>query len=65
MTPAEVLGLIKEKDVKFVDLRFTDTIGKEHHVTLPAMLWMKTFLKTAKCLTAHRFPDGRESMNPT
>ena len=36
MTPAEVLGLIKEKDVKFVDLRFTDTIGKEHHVTLPA-----------------------------
>jgi len=36
MTPAEVLGLIKENEVKFVDLRFTDTIGKEHHVTLPA-----------------------------
>ena len=36
MTPAEVLGLIKEKEVKFIDLRFTDTIGKEHHVTLPA-----------------------------
>ena len=36
MTPAEVLGLIKEKEVKFIDLRFTDTIGKEHHVTVPA-----------------------------
>jgi glutamine synthetase len=36
MTPAEVLGLIKEKEVKFIDLRFTDTIGKEHHVTIPA-----------------------------
>ena len=36
MTPAEVLGLIKEKDVKFVDLRFTDTKGKEQHVTVPA-----------------------------
>jgi len=35
MTPAEILGLIKENDVKFVDLRFTDTKGKEHHVTVP------------------------------
>lgn len=28
--------LIKEHDIKFVDLRFSDTLGKEHHVTLPA-----------------------------
>ncbi len=35
MTPAEILGLIKDSDVKFVDLRFTDTKGKEHHVTVP------------------------------
>lgn len=35
MTPAEVLGLIKEHDVKFIDFRFTDTKGKEHHVTVP------------------------------
>ena len=35
MTPAEILGLIKESDVKFIDLRFTDTKGKEHHVTVP------------------------------
>ena len=36
MTAAEVLSLIKEKDVRFIDLRFTDTKGKEQHVTLPA-----------------------------
>jgi len=30
-----VLDLIKEHDVKFVDLRFTDSKGKEQHVSLP------------------------------
>jgi glutamine synthetase len=28
--------MIKEKEVKYVDLRFTDTRGKEQHVTVPA-----------------------------
>src|SRR5210317_192703 len=36
MTPAEVLDLIKDSEVKFVDFRFTDTKGKEQHVTVPA-----------------------------
>jgi glutamine synthetase len=36
MSPADVLKLIKEKGVKFVDLRLTDTRGKEQHVTVPA-----------------------------
>ena len=36
MTPAEVLDLLKENEVKFVDFRFTDTRGKEQHVTVPA-----------------------------
>ena len=30
------LNLIKEHDIKWVDLRFTDTKGKEQHVTIPA-----------------------------
>ncbi|VVC76583.1 Glutamine synthetase [Aquicella siphonis] len=30
-----VRELIKEHEVEFVDLRFTDLRGKEHHVTLP------------------------------
>ena len=36
MTKEEVLALIKEKDIKFIDFRFTDTKGKEHHVSVPA-----------------------------
>ena len=36
MKPKEVLSLIKENEVKFVDFRFTDTKGKEQHVTVPA-----------------------------
>ena len=33
---ANTLNLIKEHDIKWVDLRFTDTKGKEQHVTIPA-----------------------------
>jgi glutamine synthetase len=36
MTPADVLKLVKDKEVKFVDFRFTDTKGKEQHVSVPA-----------------------------
>ena len=30
-----VLDFIKENDVKFIDLRFTDTKGKEQHISIP------------------------------
>lgn len=32
---SKAFKMIKDNDVKFVDLRFTDTRGKEQHVTLP------------------------------
>ncbi len=32
----KVLKLMEDKEVKFVDFRFTDTRGKEQHVTFPA-----------------------------
>ena len=35
MNAADVMKLIEEKGVKFVDYRFTDTRGKEQHVTVP------------------------------
>lgn len=28
--------LIKDHDVKWIDLRFTDTKGIQHHVTMPS-----------------------------
>ena len=36
MSASDVLSMISEKDVKFVDYRFTDTHGKEQHVSCPA-----------------------------
>jgi glutamine synthetase len=44
---SDVLKTIKDKDVKFVDLRFTDTKGKMQHVTAEA-----------NCVEEHTFADG-------
>ncbi|MDY0309838.1 MAG: glutamine synthetase beta-grasp domain-containing protein, partial [Castellaniella sp.] len=35
-TPENVVQMIAEREVAFVDCRFTDTLGREHHLTLPA-----------------------------
>src|SRR5690554_1024698 len=35
-TPQEVLDYIKETDVKFVDIRFTDLPGVQQHFNVPA-----------------------------
>ena len=34
-TGADVLKKIKDEEVRFVDLRFTDFRGKEQHVQVP------------------------------
>jgi glutamine synthetase len=34
-SPKEVLKQIADAEVKFVDFRFTDTAGREHHVSVP------------------------------
>ena len=36
MSVTDVMSKIKQEGVRFVDLRFTDTRGKEMHMTLPA-----------------------------
>ncbi len=48
MSPADVLKLMKEKEVKFVDLRFTDTRGKEQHVTVPTRVVDEEFFTDGK-----------------
>jgi len=48
MTVAKVTKMMKDNGVKYVDLRFTDTIGKEQHVTLPASTVTPDFFKTGK-----------------
>ncbi|HEY9461206.1 MAG TPA: type I glutamate--ammonia ligase [Paralcaligenes sp.] len=34
-SPEDVVKLIAEREVAFVDFRFTDTLGREHHMTVP------------------------------
>ena len=36
MSAKDVMKMIVDQDVKFIDFRFTDTIGKEQHVSVPA-----------------------------
>ena len=36
MSAGDVLKMIKDNDIRFVDFRFTDTRGKEQHVTVPS-----------------------------
>jgi glutamine synthetase len=36
MSAKDVIKMIEDQDVKFIDFRFTDTIGKEQHVSVPA-----------------------------
>ena len=46
-TVADVMKVVKDNEVKFVDLRFTDTRGKEQHVSVPISAFGE-----------HKFTDG-------
>jgi glutamine synthetase len=48
MSAAKVLKMMKDNEVKFVDLRFTDSRGKEQHVTLPSSEINNAFFKDGK-----------------
>ena len=43
-TAGDILKLIKEKEVKFVDIRFTDPRGKWQHVTFDLSMVDDDFL---------------------
>ncbi|MEE2024023.1 glutamate--ammonia ligase [Alkalimonas mucilaginosa] len=45
---ASVMKMIEENEVKFVDLRFTDTKGKEQHVTVPVSQISEDFFEDGK-----------------
>ena len=48
MSAAKVNKLMKDNGVKFADLRFTDTLGKEQHVTVPDSEINASFFKDGK-----------------
>ncbi len=55
---AEVLALLKQvrsQEVLFVDLRFTDIKGKEHHMTIPSTELNEDFFKYGKMFDGSSF----------
>jgi glutamine synthetase len=48
MSVENVLKMIKDDEIMFVDLRFTDTKGKEQHVTVPASVCDDELLEDGK-----------------
>ncbi len=44
----QTLNLIKENEARWVDLRFTDTRGKEQHVTIPSKEVDEDFFEDGK-----------------
>ncbi len=48
MSPSDVLHLMKEKEVRWADLRFTDTRGKEQHVSIPGRFVTEGFFAEGK-----------------
>ena len=48
MSATKVMKMMKDNEVVFVDLRFTDTIGKEQHVTMPVSQAGSSMFKDGK-----------------
>jgi len=51
----DLLALINEHDAKFVDLRFTDTRGKEQHITIQAHCVDDDFIEHGKMIDGSSF----------
>jgi glutamine synthetase len=64
-TVADVMKMVKDNEVKFVDFRFTDTRGKEQHVTVPVSHFDEDKFTSATPSTVRRSPAGRASKPPT
>lgn len=64
MSVQNVLDMIKEQEVKYVDLRFVDIVGKWHHITVPARVVDKDFFEEGKMIdgsSIHGWRDIHES----
>src|SRR5690606_16812332 len=49
-TAEEIIKLITENEVAFVDLRFTDTLGREHHMTVPGAMLDEEKLESGQAI---------------
>lgn len=53
------LAIITEHDVKWVDLRFTDTQGKEHHITIPSSYVDEEFFEDGQMFDGSSMPGWK------
>ena len=59
----KIMEMIKEHDITYVDLRFTDIAGKMQHVTQHIDTIDEDALTEGLCSMDHRLPAGKQSMN--
>lgn len=52
MTGDNIITMLQEQDIKFVDLRFTDTRGQDQHMTVPAHQIDEDFFEEGKMFDA-------------
>ena len=65
MSSKNVLKLMKDKQVEFVDLRFTDPKGKLQHLTMDSTVVDEDMLDNGVFLMVHQSQDGKQLMSQT
>ena len=65
MSSTQVLKLLKDKEIEYVDLRFTDPRGKLQHLTMDATIVDDKMLNEGVFLMALQLLGGKQLMNLT
>ena len=60
MSVEKALQFIKENEAKFVDLRFTDTKGKEQHISIPSHQVDEDFFEEGKMFDGSSIAGWKE-----
>lgn len=60
MTEDELLVAIHAHDAKFIDLRFTDILGKEQHYTVPSAVVGSDFMEKGRTVDGSSFKGCKE-----
>ena len=63
MSAKEIIKLMKEKEIEYVDLRFTDPRGKLQHLTIDGKIVDEKMLNEGVFLMVLRLLDGNQFMN--
>ena len=63
MDVAQLLQMIQTENIEFVDLRFTDLIGAEHHVSLCSDQINDTFFSHGKAFDGSSIPGWKDIQN--